>query len=114
MKATPALTLAGTKRDGGEVARAGSAGDGQASARWDALRRRVRAREEEAARKATAAECGGEVVDGRKGTVAMGPGTCGRAPDAACIGLQHEVEGVVGMVVAMPSGGDGGVCMQLD
>ena len=66
-RATPVLALAGLKRDGGEAARDGSAGVSHASARWDALRRRVRAREEKAARKATTTECGGEVESGREG-----------------------------------------------
>ena len=91
-KVTPAPALAGPKRRGDEEGRGGGAGGGSASARWDALRRRVRAREEGAAQRTAAAERGGEAVHGARPAV-------GRA---------------VGVEVAMSSRDDRGDDMQLD
>ena len=91
-KATPAPAVAGLKRSGGEEGRGGGAGGGGASARWDALRRRVRAKEKGAAQKAAAAERGGEAMHG----------------------TQPAVGRVVGVEVAMSSRDDRGDDMQLD
>ena len=68
----PAPVARKLKRDGGDGARGSSAGGSHASARWDALRRRVRAREENGASWTTATESGGKAESGRGGRGGQG------------------------------------------